>query len=131
MPGLIVSDNISWRLVASNAPQLVSGYSCDSLSVDGELWGGMSGAPRQWLSMIALVSPADCCVIRKELVQYDSGCDFTRVPSSESPKFFFPADMLFQCSGCVFLFHVVQRQCSAPRQWLPVIAYASWSAGGL
>ena len=27
MPGLIVSDNISWRLVASNAPQLVSGYS--------------------------------------------------------------------------------------------------------
>ena len=107
MPGLIVSDNISWRLVASNAPQLVSGYSCDSLSVDGELWGGMSGAPRQWLSMIALVSPADCCVIRKELVQYDSGCDFTRVPSSESPKFFFlqtwffSAQVAFSCSTLV------------------------------
>ena len=65
------------------APQLVLGDSSDDLPVGGGL--ANSDARRQWVSMSATLSPDDLSVVRQEISRYDSGCDFQRMPTSESP----------------------------------------------
>ena len=76
--GLIVSDDITGRLASAAAPQFVPG-----VPVGGVF--GNSDARRQWVSMSATLSPDDLSVVRQEISRYDSGCDFQRMPTSESP----------------------------------------------
>ena len=81
---------------------------------------------RQWVPMFAIHSPGDLSVVRQEISRYDSGCDFQRMPISESPTTSFLTDMFLQCPDSIWVWGYARREdgaiSCARRQWLPVIA---------
>ena len=81
--GRVVSVDITGRLATEAAMLLVSGADSDDTPVGGGL--GYSDARRQGSLMVAITSPDDLDVDRKERSRYDARCDLQGMPTSESP----------------------------------------------
>ena len=79
----VVSVDITGRLATAAAMLLVSGADSDDTPVGGGL--GYSDARRQGSLMVAITSPDDLDVDRKERSRYDVRCDLQGMPTSESP----------------------------------------------
>ena len=61
-----------WALMARSEPE-------------GAFGKMLEGTRRQWALLFATFSPEDLSIIRQELSRYHWGCDFQRMPTSESP----------------------------------------------
>ena len=79
----VVSVDITGRLATEAAMLLVSGADSDDTPVGGGL--GYSDARRQGSLMVAITSPDDLDVDRKERSRHDVRCDLQGMPTSESP----------------------------------------------